>query len=249
MSLSRRCLVRLLLNFFLLSESLITCINIGPAELAALCCCLVVFDQVFVTYFEHFVDEADDLWIVVAGANEDVRQVKARLEKNWIILLLHRIQFLNDLKNLLEAMVHELIALFLEFVVPDEDLIIGLDVGNPIGQSVLSLTGQVSDARVQDSHLDSIADCRGAPFFLFQEIQNSLNNLEEFIFRVARDHHEEAQSRLEEFTHLIQTINVSNLYLLAQTSQPFVFIGEVLIHPRQDSLQQRVSFTNQAVQK
>lgn len=120
----RRRLVRLLHDLLFLPESLITSVDVRPRQLILLIFHLVVFDQVFVTDLEHFVDEANDFWIVIAVADQDIGQVEAGLEQDRVVLLFQGIQFLDDFKNLVKAVIHELVALFLEFVVTDEDLIV-----------------------------------------------------------------------------------------------------------------------------
>jgi len=120
----RRRLVRLLHDLLFLPESLITSVDVRPRQLILLIFHLVVFDQVFVTDLEHFVDEANDFWIVIAVADQNIGQVEAGLEQDRVVLLFQGIQFLDDFKNLVKAVIHELVALFLEFVVTDEDLIV-----------------------------------------------------------------------------------------------------------------------------
>lgn len=120
----RRRLVWGLLDLLFLPESLITSVDVRPRQLIGLIFHLVAFDQVFVTDLEHFVDEASDLWIVIAVADQDVGQVEAGLEQDRVVLLLHAVQFLDDFKNLVKAVIHELVALFLEVFITDEDLIV-----------------------------------------------------------------------------------------------------------------------------
>ena len=111
-------------DLLFLPESLITSVDVRPRQLIGLIFHLIVFDQVFVTDLEHFVDEAGDFWVVIAAANQDVGQVEAGLEQDRVVLLFHAVQFLDDFKDLVKAVIHELVALFLEVVITDEDLIV-----------------------------------------------------------------------------------------------------------------------------
>jgi len=93
-------------------------------------------------------------------------------------------------------MIHQLVAVIFKLVVTDEDLIIRLNVLNPVRKCILSLRCQVSYHTIKDSYLNCECMLTLPPFVLFQEVQDAFNHLEVASLWIAGYHHQEAKDRL-----------------------------------------------------
>ena len=100
---------------FLLSECFVSQVDSGSVQL--LCTRhLVVLREVFVCYLKHLVDEATHSRSEVAVADQQVCCIKTRVKEDWIVLILHSIKLLNDLKDLIKDIICKRVTFFLEVI-------------------------------------------------------------------------------------------------------------------------------------
>lgn len=95
-----------------------------------------------------------------------------------IKLLLLLVQLLDRFQNLFKTVVHKLICFGNEFLISDEDRVVGIHMSQSIRQRFLNLSHEVSYTGVQNSNLSIVRCLRNTPFFLFDDIEDSLDHLE-----------------------------------------------------------------------
>ena len=101
-------------------------------------------------------------------------------------------------------MVHQLIALLLEVVRSNEDLVVRFNIRDSVRKGLLGLTGKVPHRTVQYAELDLEAEGRRAPLLLVQEVENSLQNLEVSKVWVTWNDDHQPKHRPQHFSHLLE---------------------------------------------
>ena len=103
----------------------------------------------------------------------------------------YAIQGLYVLKKLVEAVVGTTVSFFSELFVSNENLIIGVNIRDSVGKSILSLGGEVS-YDIGENSRTSFITLIGFPVVRLNQLNHDFSNLEEIIFRVTGDNHKKA---------------------------------------------------------
>lgn len=119
----------------------------------------------------------------VANTNKYVCTGEAQSEELSTELVLLLVQSRNGVQNLSKAEIHKLLGLRCEVVVSDENLVVAVDEGDAVGQTLLLLRGQVPNNVHVDGSLQKFTFVC-SPLVNLHQLHDSFYKFEEVRFRV-----------------------------------------------------------------